>query len=175
MEKNINLRHSYISFIDRTKYYLLLLIGLISFGGLISIIDGPAESVLPFLSIMSFLIGIVTAFKIYRTRFFLLEFNSYSEKIDITYLKFSKEFQLECPISDVDVIIVETSSKFNFNCKLILTIEDLDIEINSDFNWGLDDLKKLFVYIKYYKNSSMTEKEKHLLQRLDERLLKVPF
>jgi hypothetical protein len=174
MKDTIEFEHCNISFNERIKHYSFILIGIISITGLLCIINTP-ENFLPFITIISILFGTVIGYKIYKARYYIVKLFLDAEKIEVTYLDKSKEVYIESLLEKVDFEIIETSSRFYFNCKLMIYLNGLSFEINNDFDWHLDEIKQIFLFLKNHTNENLTEKEKFLIERLEEELIKTPF
>jgi hypothetical protein len=175
MKTNIEIEKSNISFMNRMKYYILLYIGLISVFGLIDIVSSDKKSDFTFMAITSIVFGLLIGYKLYQQRNFLILIKSDSKTIEAHYLNFSSKQIIITKIEEIEIKLKNTSSRAGFNCELFIEIENKNFTINNDFEWGFDEIQELFQFIKFYKNESLTEKEKHTISRIENKLKQNPF
>ncbi|MFT3796638.1 hypothetical protein [Flavobacterium sp.] len=175
MEPTLKLEHHPISFFDRTKYYLLLYVGFLSFAGLFQLINGQSRYFWVFLVVFTLCAGFYLVPKVYRARYFLLDFYADSNRVWMTYLHYSQEHKLECSLDALKIELRDISSRFNFNCELILEIEGKKFYLNNDFDWGKADLKKLLDYLGFHTDLQLSVEEKATLERFEQQLKKTPF
>lgn len=173
MKETISIEHYSISFKERVKYYVLQFIGLVSFAGLISVFR--PNSLVAFLSVFSALIAIVFGWKIYQTRYYLVNFYSDGNDVKIMYLNLSVEKMITIPIDRVFAKLIDTSSRSGFSCKLWLCIDDVEFTIEKKFDWQYDEIKEIFMFIKNSRKENLSEKEKIIILSLNDKIQNVPF
>ena len=89
----------------------MLLLGIISFSGIVFAIDNKSKDFLQYIVIMSLLFSFAICYKIYKTRFYLTNFYAENGKVRITYLRYSKTIELETTLSEIDITIINTTSR----------------------------------------------------------------
>ena len=81
MEKTITLIHEVTSYKERIKYYILILIGAISFLGVFCFLRGKTQNIALFLFAISIPLGILVVNKILKSRLYLADFISDSQNV----------------------------------------------------------------------------------------------
>lgn len=174
IETTINIEHDYTSYFDRVKYHVLILIGFISFAGIIAIIDSP-KTLGTFITVLSLCGALYTAIKIYRNKLYIMAFYSDSNDVKIEYLNVAEECSLKTSIDKLNMKLRNTSSRAGFNCELLMKVDNLNFTITKDHDWNFRDIKHLFHYYKDQKKEVISEKEKLILDRIDQYLTNKPF
>ena len=170
IEDKINIDLYKIPFFERAKYYILVFIGIVSIFSLIFALDKDSKDFLTFIIIICLTFGLLISYKIYKTKLYLTSFHSDSQKVEIHYLNYSEEQIAISTIEETEIMLINTTSRAGFNCELEIIIDDKKFIINNDFDWGFSEMKILFEYIKFHKNEKLTEKEKFIISRLEEKL-----
>ena len=116
---------------------------------------------------MSSLFGLILLYKVYQTRYFLLDFESDSNYVKILYLHFNKEKHLETTIDKIEAYLKNTSSRAGFDCELKISIENLEFTIDKNFEWDFEEIKRMFEFIQLHKNIKLSEKDLFNLSRID--------
>lgn len=174
-ENIIKIEHPAIPFFERVKYYISIYIGIISLLGLFFAFDEGKKGFLSFILFMSLVFGLFIIYKIYKTKLYLIDFYSDSNKVEICYLNYSEEQTILSTIEKTEIKLKNTTSRAGFNCELEITIGNKKFIINDDFDWGFSEMKTLFEYIKSHKQEILTEKEKFIISRIEEKLKRNPF
>lgn len=175
LEKTIKIEHQYTTYFERVKYWILLYLGAVSTIGICLMFDKDKAHVGTFLIIMSLLLGVVIAYNIYQNRLYIYSFYSDSENVKIGYPKGSQECSIETTLDYVSAALKNTSSRGNFDCQIILSVEKVNFVITIDFDWTFNEMKQLFEYVTRHKLLKKSEKEKSILQQIDNYLEKYPF
>ena len=171
--ESIKIEHLETSFIKRVKYYILLYLLLIFVFGLIAIqkSDNNKKALFVFV-IISVIFAIAYLFKILKTKTYIVDFYSDSNKVFVRYFEGLKEKTIESDLKDIKTKLKNVSSRAGFNCELQVKIENLNFLINTDFDWDFREIKNLFEYIQYHKNIALTEQEKSTISRIEHKLKK---
>ena len=98
-----------------------------------------------------------------------------SHNVKVCYLNGSKECVIETTVENIDINVRNTSSRAGFNCELLLSVEELEFVITKDFDWNFAEMKQLFEDVKFHKNEKLNEKEKFIIERIENYLNKRPF
>lgn len=174
-ENIIKIGHPVISFFERVKYYISIYIGIISLFGLFYAFDEGRKGFLSFILFMSLVFGLFIIYKIYKTKLYLTDFYSDSYRVEICYLNCSEEQTILSTIEKIEIKLKNTSSRAGFDCEIEIIIDNKKFIINDDFDWGFSEMKTLFEYIKSHKQEILTEKEKFIISRIEEKLKRTPF
>jgi hypothetical protein len=174
-ENIIKIERPVISFFERVKYYISIFIGAISLFGLFYVFDEGREGFLSFILFMSSIFGLFIFYKIYKTKLHLTCFDSDSLEVKVFYLNYSEEQIILTTIENIEVELKNTTSRTGFNCELEIIIDNKKFIINDDFDWGFSEMKILFEYVKSHKQEVLTEKEKFIISRIEEKLKRNPF
>ena len=174
MENKIKIEHEYTSFFKRVKYHLFILLGTVSLFGLFSINHSNKDFLL-FISAVSLVLGFITVMKIYRNKFYLVDFASDSKKINVIYFNITHKCLMETSLENVAINFRNTSSRAGFNCEVILDIHKIRFTITKDFDWNFNEMKNLFEYIKFHKGENLTENEKNIISSINNYLDHTPF
>jgi hypothetical protein len=169
IEDKINIELDKISFFDRAKYYILVFIGIVSIFSLVFALDKDSKDYITFIIIICITFGILISYKIYKTKVYLTDFHSDSQKVEIHYLNYSEEQIAFSTIEETEIILINTTSRTGFNCELEILIDNKKFIINNDFDWSFSEMKKIFEYIKFHKKENLTEKEKFILTKIEEK------
>lgn len=175
IKETIKIEHNYATFYERAKSLILLLIGAISLCGIFSMFSSKKENIGTFIIATSLAFGFIIAIKIYRNRLYIYSFYCDSQNVKVCYLNGSQECSIETTLENIDINFRNTSSRAGFNCEIIFSVEKLDFVITKDFDWNFEEMKQLFEYVKLYKQEKITEKEKSVLQSIENYLEKHPF
>ena len=171
----IEFKKTNISFLERIKYYVLIFIGIISLISLISFIKSDKGENVTFIIIMSIIFALAISYKLYQQRHFLIFIKSDSKTIEVEYLNYSEREIIKSEINKIEIELKNTSSRSGFNCELIIRIENKKFTINNDFNWSFAEMEEIFQFIKFHKGENLTEKEKHTISRIENKLKQNPF
>ena len=174
-ENIIKIEHPAISFFERVKYYISIYIGIISLFGIFYAFEEGRKGFLSFILFMSLIFGSFITYKIYRAKLYLTDFYSDSYKVEMCYLNCSEEQTILSTIEKLEIKLKNTTSRAGFNCELEIIIDNKKFIINDDFDWGFSEMKTLFEYIKSHKKEILTEKEKFIISRIEEKLKRNPF
>jgi hypothetical protein len=174
VETIINITHTYTSYFDRIKYYVMVLIGIVSIFILLSINESK-ENLLIFVISTSLIFGFLIALKISKNKLYLVDFYSDSKNVKILYLNGSKEYSTEAAIENIKVNLKNTSSRAGFNYEVVLNVGRLKFRINNDFDWDFIEMKQLFEYVKFHNRDTVSEREKSIVSNLESYLKKRPF
>jgi hypothetical protein len=175
IEATIKIEHNYTTFYERVKSLILLLIGSISLCGIFSMFSSEKENIGTFIIAISLAFGFIIAIKIYRNRLYIFSFYCDLQNVKVCYLNGSQECLIETTLENIDINFRNTSSRAGFNCEIIFSVERLDFVITKDFDWNFEEMKQLFEYVKLYKEEKITEKEKSVIQSIENYLEKYPF
>jgi hypothetical protein len=175
IETTIKIEHNYTTFYERVKSLILLLIGSISLCGIFSMFSSENENIGTFIIAISLAFGFIIAIKIHRNRLYIFSFYCDSQNVKVGYLNGSKECLIETTLENIDINFRNTSSRAGFNCEILFGVEKLDFVITKDFDWNFEEMKQLFEYAKLYKEEKITEKEKSVIQSIENYLKKHPF
>jgi hypothetical protein len=174
IEPTIKIEHEYTPFYERVKSLIFLLIGSISFCSLFFIFSSK-DNIGTFIVAISLALGFLTAIKIYRNRLYIFSFYCDSQNVKVCYLRASKECVIETTIENVHINFRNTSSRAGFDCKVLLSVQELEFVITNDFDWNFAEMKQLFEDVKFFKNEKLNEKEKFIIERIENYLKKRPF
>jgi hypothetical protein len=175
-EDKISIQHSNITFFKRVRYYLQTFFGIISLMILFLVFkEGPTAVFFSFILIMCLFFGLLIGLKIYKTKLYLTSFYSDSYRVEICYLNCSEEQTILSTIEKIEIKLKNTSSRAGFDCEIEIIIDNKKFIINDDFDWGFSEMKTLFEYIKSHKQEILTEKEKFIISRIEEKLKRNPF
>lgn len=174
IETTIKIEHNYTPFYERVKSLIFLLIGAISLCGIFSMFSST-DNIGTFVIVVSLALGFLTAIKIYRNRLYMFSFYCDSHNVKVCYLNGSKECVIETTVENIDINVRNTSSRAGFNCELLLSVEELEFVITKDFDWNFAEMKQLFEDVKFHKNEKLNEKEKFIIERIENYLNKRPF
>lgn len=108
-------------------------------------------------------------FLVWSNKLYLIDFHCDSKSANLKYTNGKKEVDLTVPINQIQIQLKNTTTRFGFNCDLILKINDKKFIINDTFNWSLTEIKLLFEYVKHFKNEPLTENDKFNLQKINEK------
>lgn len=175
LETTIKIEHNYTTFYNRVKSLILLLIGIISLCGIFSMFSSKKENIGTFIIAISLTFGFIIAVKIYRNRLYIISFYCDSQNVKVCYLNGSQECSIETTIENVDINFRNTTSRAGFNCEIRFSVENLNFVITEDFDWNFEEMKQLFEYVKLHKIEKITEKEKSIIQSIENYLEKHPF
>ncbi len=174
IEPTVKIEHNYTSFYERVKSLILLFIGAISFCGIFSMLSSK-DNIGTFIIVVSLVIGFSIAIKIYRNRLYIFSFYCDSQNVKVCYLNGSKECVIKTTLENIDINLRNTSSRSGFNCEVLLSVEELEFVITNDFDWNFAEMKQLFQDVKIRKNEKLNEKEKFIIERIENYLKKSPF
>lgn len=169
MENDIKIEHFPTTFNKRIKYFLSLFLGTVLVFTIITSIKSNSDPnfIFLFISVMSLIYGAYTLYKIYQSRYFLVDFESDSNSVKIAYLHFNKEKHLETTIDKIEAYLNNTSTRAGFDCELKISIENLDFTIDKNFEWDFEEIKRIFEFIQLHKNIKLSEKDIFNLSRID--------
>lgn len=169
MENHIKIEHFPTSFNERVKYFGSIFLFLFFFLVAITLIRSGYRSKFDFsfLLISSSISGLLFLYKIHQTRKFLVDFESDSNYVKITYLRFNTEKHIETTIDEIEIYLINTSSRAGFDCELKLKLKNLNFRIDKNFEWDFEEMKKMFEFIKFHKNIKPSEKDLFTLSRID--------
>ena len=170
-EDKISIQHSNIPFLKRVKYYVQIYIGIISLLVLFFAFKEDTKAVFfIFILIMCLMFGLFVGYKIYKTKLYLTNFHSDSQNIEVKYLHYSDEKIISSTIDKTEIKLKNTTTRAGFDCEIVIAIEGIKFNINDDFDWNFAEMKTLFEYIKCQRKETLTEKEKHTISRIEEKL-----
>lgn len=174
IEPRIEIEHNYTSFHERVKSLILLLIGTISLVGIFSMFC-LKDNISTFIIVVSLALGFLSAIKIYQNKLYIFSFYCDSKNAKVYYLDGSKECSIETTLENIEINFRNTTTRSGFDCEIIFTVEKLEFLINKDFDWNFGEMRKLFEYVKIYKEEKITEKEKMIIESIENYLRKRPF
>ena len=174
IEPIIAIEHNYTSFYDRVKSLILLLIGTISLVGIFSMFS-IKDNIGTLIIAVSLALGFLISIKIYRNKLYIFSFYCYSKNTKVYYFNGSKECSIETTLENIEINFRNTTTRSGFDCEVIFSVEKLEFVINKDFDWNFGEMRKLFEYVKTYKEEKITEKEKMIIESIENYLRKRPF
>jgi hypothetical protein len=175
MTEIINITNDVTSFKRRISVSIQIFLFSVLFFAFAFLSDKNPKYFLIFISLIILVFGIFLFKDILKNKLYLADFYSDSNIVKIVYFNASKEQQLETKIENVVIKIKETSGKTGFNFELKIKINNLNFTIDKTFDWILSDMKDLYLFVQYHNNIKLTDKEKYLVQRIEEHIKKVPF
>ena len=125
------------------------------------------------MEILTLVFGGLIGYKMWQSNLYVVDVESDSNIINIRYYNKNVEQKICSNIKSTEIVLKNTSSRTGFDCELNLRIENKNYVITDTFDWSLSEMKLLFEYIKYFKNETLSEREKFNLSRLDEKIKKL--
>ena len=116
-----------------------------------------------------FITGFV--YKVSEEKLYLVDFISNSKNVEIRYFKKNVEIHLATDIDAIDIRLKNISTRFGFDCKIILNAAGLKFIITKDFDWSMQEMKKLFKFVKDSKHETFTFKDKFNLKQIDKKIM----
>jgi len=173
MGEIIEIEHLKTSFTKRIRKYILLYLFLVFLFGAFSVLKSDNKKGLSFFIVMSIIFAAYYLFKILKTKIYMTSFYSDSHKVIVHYFNGFQEKIIESNIENTKTRLKNTSSRAGFDCELLIKIENLNFLINTDFDWDLGEIKKLFEYIQYHKKIELTEQDKFTISRIENKVKKL--
>jgi hypothetical protein len=178
LENTLHIIHEYISEKDRNNKFGLkevllvfgvsLIIGLFKTGDFVTSI---------FIVLIIFLFGFIYHKLWFQPKFshtYLREIYSNGIEIRLTYLEGELEKELTENLENIEIKIVNTSSRSGFSCYLSIITDSLELNIDTSISWTLKEIKEIFIFTKKSKKTQLNFKEEVLLTAINEHL-KLPL
>lgn len=169
MEKEITFKHSVTSFPKRIRYLGIIFIYLLSLFLFPYLLETHIESLAIPIIITTLIFIVFYIFLIWKNKLYLSDFYSDSNSVYLRYYDGNKELEINQPLNQIQVHLKNTTTRFGFDCELILKIENKKFYIDDTFNWSLAEMKTLFEYIKHFKNETLSEKDKFNIQKIEDK------
>lgn len=178
MEKIIAISHENIEgYTKRKSAFFQILLSQICFYSIALFSDKINTKIYVVLYFLfSLCVALVYSYHNYnKLLFYLVDFYSDSEKITVVYFKKNNQLELNTTLNKVKVSLHERTTRSGFKCEMKISIENINFVIEKNTDWEYQEMKKLFLYIKFHKQEKLTENEKSLLSGIEEHLKKYPF
>tara|TARA_R110000868_G_scaffold139051_1_gene353762 strand:+ start:2376 stop:2912 length:537 start_codon:yes stop_codon:yes gene_type:complete len=172
MQKELKITHKAKSFSDRIGFFLLLLVSILIIFFLLFIFKQQLNNLASIMGVLTLCFGGLIAHEIWKNILYVVDFDSDSNIIYLRYYNRNIEQSISSNIKTTEVYLKNTSTRAGFGCELKLRIDKKIFVITDTFDWTLSEMKLLFEYIKYFKNESLSEREKLILSRMDEKIKK---
>jgi hypothetical protein len=172
MEKELNIKHSETSFSRRRNYWAVTLVGILSVFFLLFWFKQGIDNVLIPMTIITIVFGGSIALRIWQNKFYLVDFFSDSDNVNIRYFNGNKGLEKNAALRDTKIVLKNTTSRSGFDCELRLKIDNTTFIVEDTFDWSLSEMKWLFEYIKHFKNEPLTDKDKFNVSRMEEKIKK---
>jgi len=164
MQKKINIEHQASSFPKRYGYWFLSWLAIVAVGYIISFARSE-NALVPFI-IFSSIIGVSILLQIKRTRMYISDFYSDSNKVMIRFLKGNIETELKTTLDKLDIKLKNTSTSLGFNCEIRLKVENKYFVIEDRFDWSFLEMVQLFEHVMHFKNEPLSEGDKFNLSKM---------
>ncbi|MCP9766112.1 hypothetical protein [Lacihabitans soyangensis] len=178
MENTLHISHDYISEKDRNNKFglkqIVLLFGLVL---IISLLKTRNFGASFFIVFIIFLFGFIYHKLWFQSKFsdiYLREVQSNGAEIRLTYLEGELEKKLTENLENVEIKIVNTSSRSGFSCYLSIITDSLEFNIDNSISWTLLEIKEIFIFTKKSKKNQLSFNEEVLLTAINEQL-KLPL
>jgi hypothetical protein len=172
MEKMLNIKHSSTTFLNRSKYWIGVLVLILLLFFILSLFENGIEDLNTSMPLFALVFGSIIVFKVWLNRIYLADIECDSNIINIRYFNGKVEHNFSSFLDNTNIELKNTTTRMGFDCKLRLRIDSKKFIINGTFDWSLSEMKLLFEYIKHYKNESLTETEKFNISKIEERIKK---
>jgi len=172
MEKMLNIKHSSTKFLNRSKFWIGVLVLILLLFFILSIFENGIKNINISMSIFALVFGSLILFKVWLNKIYLADIECDSNIINIRYFNGKVEHNLSSFLDNTNIELKNTSTRMGFDCKLRLRIDSKKFIIDDTFDWSLSEMKLLFEYIKHYKNESLTETDKFNISRIEEKVKK---
>lgn len=131
------------------------------------------EDTLPHILLLGMVLVGFTAYRIWKNKLFLADFESDSENVRIRYYNGNTEKTEKSQIRNIEVQLKNTASQSGFDCELVLRINNKKIIVDDTFDWTLSEMKHLFEYIKIFKDEPFTDKDNFNVSKMEEKIKKL--
>ena len=101
---------------------------------------------------------------------YLREIYSNGIEIRLTYLEGELEKELTENLENVEIKIVNTSSRSGFSCYLSIITDSLELNIDTSISWTLKEIKEIFIFTKKSKKTQLSFNEEVLLTAINSHL-----
>jgi hypothetical protein len=172
MEKMLNLKHSSTTFLNRSKFWMLILVSILLLFFILFWFEYGIENLNAPMAIFSLVFGALTVSRLWQNKIYLSDIECDSNVIDIRYYNGKAEHNFSSFLNNTNIELKNTTTRSGFDCKLRLRIDSNKFVIDDTFDWSLSEMKLLFEYIKYYKNESLTETDKFNISKMEEKIKK---
>ena len=174
MENSLHIIHEYISEKDRNNKFRLKEI-LLVFGVslIISLFKTGDFLTSIFVVFIIFLFGFIYYKFWFQPKFsytYLREIYSNGIEIKLTYLEGELEKELTENLENVEIKIVNTSSRSGFSCYLSIITDSLELNINNSNTWTYAEIKEIFLFTKKAKKVKLSFEEEVLLTAINSHL-----
>lgn len=174
MENTLHISHDYIPEKDRNNKFglkqIVLILGIVTTIVLLSTRDFGASIFSIFVIFLLPLIYHKFWFQSKFSHIYLREIYSNGIEIKLTYLEGELEMELTENLENVEIKIVNTSSRSGFSCYLSIITDSLELNIDTSISWTLKEIKEIFIFIKKSKKTKLSFDEEFLLTSINSHL-----
>lgn len=178
MENTLHITHEYIPEKDRNNKFgliqIVLAFGIVTIIVLLRTRDFGVSIFSIFVVLLIPLIYHKLWFQSKFSNLYLREIYSNGIEIKLTYLEGELEKELTETLENIEIKIVNTSSRNGFSCYLSIITDSLELNIDTSISWTLKEIKEIFIFTKKSKKTQLSFNEEVLLTAINEQL-KLPL